>query len=69
MFILLFETYLDDLNKGNYDSMIYQDFLNKMNDSYNNNTSNTRKVIDYIAGMTDDYMQRQDTIIKARKKM
>ena len=30
-------------------------FLNKMNDNYKKSTSKTNIIIDYIAGMTDDY--------------
>ena len=30
-----------------------------MSDEYLNNTSNVRKVIDYIAGMTDDFFTRE----------
>lgn len=63
MFTTLFETYLNDLNQKNMESSIYKDFINLMNDEYNNTTNNARKVIDYIAGMTDDYMTKQYTII------
>ena len=37
------------------ESVIGTDILNDMTNDYLNNTSNTRKVIDYLAGMTDDY--------------
>jgi dGTP triphosphohydrolase len=30
-----------------------------MNNDYKNNTSNERIVIDYIAGMTDDYFMKE----------
>jgi len=51
----LFYHYKDVLDKNDTKSDIYRIFLNGMDESYLNNTSNTRKVIDYIAGMTDDY--------------
>ena len=54
-FRLLFNRYLDELNNEKKDSKIYKVFLNNMDKSYLDNTSNARKVIDYIAGMTDDY--------------
>ena len=55
MFNKLFDKYLDDLNNHNYLSSIYTLFLDQMNEDYKNNNSNERIVIDYIAGMTDDY--------------
>lgn len=54
-FRLLFNRYLYELNNEKKDSKIYKVFLNNMDKSYLDNTSNERKVIDYIAGMTDDY--------------
>ena len=55
MFNRLFESYLKDIEQNNTESNIYTVFLNGMNASYLNNTSDKRKVIDFIAGMTDDY--------------
>jgi len=51
----LFEHYKKILDKKILKNDIYTVFLNDMTDEYINNTSNARKVIDYIAGMTDDY--------------
>lgn len=59
MFEYLFETYLNDLNKENNNSNIYKVFLNDMDYNYLVNTSKTRMVIDYIAGMTDEYFIRE----------
>lgn len=59
MFNTLFEKYLRDLNTNNTSSSIYKIFLKGMSENYLNNTSNERKVIDYIAGMTDDYMIKE----------
>ena len=56
MFNTLFKQYLKDLEEKNKKSHIYKDFLNDMNKEYIVNTKDSRKVIDYIAGMTDDYM-------------
>ena len=55
MFNRLFDYYLDCLNNKVKSSSIYKVFLNDMNDDYKNNTTNERMVIDYIAGMTDEY--------------
>lgn len=46
---------LDDLNKNKDDSIIYKVFINNMPFEYINKNDNKRIVIDFIAGMTDDY--------------
>ena len=51
----LFEEYLNDLNNENKNSLIYKVFLNNMNKKYIDNTKNERIVIDFIAGMTDEF--------------
>lgn len=51
----LFNKYLEELNNSNIDSSIYKNFLSHMNEDYKNGTKNEKIVIDYIAGMTDDY--------------
>ena len=55
MFEVLFDKLLDILNKHDENQDIYKYYLNNMNNDYLKNTSNERKVIDYIAGMTDEY--------------
>lgn len=57
MFNTLFDKYLKDIENQNENSAIYQVFLNSMNEEYLNNTTNARMVIDFLAGMTDDYMK------------
>ena len=59
MFNKLFEKYIEDLKNQNYSSEIYKVFLNDMNEDYINENSTERKVIDFIAGMTDDYFINQ----------
>lgn len=54
MFNELFDKLLYQV-ENNIDSNINKVFLKNMSKDYMNNTSNKRKVIDYIAGMTDDY--------------
>ena len=55
MFNELFTYYLNALENHDNECSIYKVFLNDMCDEYLINTTNVRKVIDFIAGMTDDY--------------
>ena len=56
MFRVIFETNLSFLENNLIDKKIYTNFLNTTPAAYSDDTSNNvRKVIDYIAGMTDDY--------------
>ena len=50
----LFNEYLDALNNNKTSSKIYTIFLNNQNEKYLKETKNKRKVIDFLAGMTDD---------------
>ena len=59
MFSKLFEVYMNQLENKKIEEDIYIVFLNDMAKDYLNNTSNSRKVIDYIAGMTDNYFISQ----------
>ena len=51
----LFYKYLNDLEQDNKDSDIYKNFLNQMESNYIKTTELKRIIIDYIAGMTDEY--------------
>ena len=55
VFRSLFDKYLYDLNHKIKESEIFTLFVDNMNEDYLKNTSNKRIVIDFIAGMTDDY--------------
>ncbi len=55
MFNLVFNNNLYFVENNISDKNIYLNFLNKLSLEYNKNTSNVRKIIDYIAGMTDEY--------------
>ncbi len=55
MFETLFNKLLEVINKQDENHNIYRIYLNKMSKEYLKNTSNERKVIDYIAGMTDEF--------------
>ena len=54
----IYKKYLNDIETNNTDSIIYR-FLNDKCDDYLNNTENKRKVIDFIAGMTDDLFLKE----------
>lgn len=58
MFNVLFNKLLDDV-KNHRESNIYKNYIDDMNDEYKNNTTPERIVIDYMAGMTDDYFQSE----------
>ena len=61
----LFCRYLSDIKNNNTDSEIFTIFLNNQCESYMENTCDKRKVIDFIAGMTDDYfIDKVDAISK-----
>lgn len=59
MFNIVFETNLYFLNNDVFEADIYNKYLNNMNDEYKRNNTNERKVIDYIAGMTDAYFIKE----------
>jgi len=59
MFKQLFEEYYQHLKNEDKNSPIYQYFLNDMDDRYFENTDEKRMVIDFIAGMTDDFFNNQ----------
>lgn len=64
----LFNYYLEDLNKNKEKSKIYELFLVKMNKDYINSNNNKKIVIDFIAGMTDDYFLNELNAISVNKK-
>lgn len=58
MFEALFNVYKTHLKNNKTDEDIYTLFINDMSSSYKKNTEN-RIIIDYIAGMTDDFFISQ----------
>ena len=52
---MIFNNYLKDLDSNNKDSLIFRMFLDNKSNNYINKNSNKRIVIDFIAGMTDDF--------------
>lgn len=68
MFTKLFDVYLKAIVDNNIENDILRVFLNDMSKEYLENTSNERKVIDYLAGMTDRFMYSQyDKYVKVNK--
>ena len=59
MFRKVFNHCLNDIKTNNKEGHIFTVFLNSMDEKYLNSTSDERKVIDYIAGMTDDFMAKE----------
>ena len=55
----LFSVYSRALDQKDVTNDIYRTFLDKMNKEYLENTSDAQKVIDYISGMTDNYLERE----------
>jgi dGTPase len=55
MMDVVFYKNLEFLNNNDFSKNIFKVFLDDMTDDYKNSNSNERIVIDYIAGMTDDY--------------
>ncbi len=56
---LLYKEYLKDILTNNRNSLIFQIFLNSQCEKYLNETNDKRKVIDFIAGMTDELFIRE----------
>lgn len=54
----LFAVLLDDYREKGLESHLQRHFLNSKNGRYLEQTSEARKVIDYISGMTDNYFVR-----------
>lgn len=51
----LFELVIDDFRKNGEKSQLHKNFLHSRTKSYLEETSDLRKAVDYIAGMTDRY--------------
>ncbi len=59
MYKILYQIYLADLESGENKTDIYTTYLLNMDKKYIKQTNNKRKVLDYIAGMTDNYFLEQ----------
>lgn len=67
MFNLVFKNNLYFLENNITNKKIYTNFLNKLSPEYNKKYSNNRKIIDYIAGMTDEYFFNEYNELKRRQ--
>lgn len=63
VFNKVFESCLNDIKQMRKDRPIFKVFLEDMSQEYLKNTSAERKVIDYIAGMTDDFILKEYNLI------
>lgn len=59
LFGIIFEKYLEDIEKENRSSVIFTGFLEDMSEDYIQNHRKEEIVRDFIAGMTDQYFLRQ----------
>ena len=59
MFEILFDSYLHDLEKDKKETSITKYYLKEMEQTYRDNNSNVRIVCDYIAGMTDNFFNKE----------
>ncbi len=59
MFEFLFYKCMDELENNDKKANIYKIFLDNMDKTYKESNSKARIVIDYIAGMTDDYLYNE----------
>jgi len=59
LFTILFERYLEDIEKENRSSVIFSNFLKGMSKTYVQTHAREEIVRDFIAGMTDQYFLRQ----------
>ena len=69
LFGILFERFLDDIEKENRTSVIFTSFLEDMSPDYITNHNSAEIVRDFIAGMTDQYFLRlcpQDMVPKTK---
>jgi dGTPase len=69
LFGILFERFLDDIEKENRTSVIFTSFLEDMSQDYIANHDRAEIVRDFIAGMTDQYFLRlcpQDMVPKTK---
>lgn len=55
----LYSKYLNDIINQNKNSIIFKIFLDSQDKSYLEKTSDKRKVIDFISGMTDDFFKEE----------
>jgi len=67
VFQKVFTSCLKDIKENHKDGNIFKIFLDDMDEKYIKETSDVRKVIDYIAGMTDDFIIKEYNQIKNKE--
>ena len=55
----IYKVYLKAIKNNDKKNIIYKIFLNNQCSDYNTNTSDKRKVIDFISGMTDNMFLKE----------
>lgn len=55
----IYNIYLEAIDNKDNNNVIFQLFINTQNKKYLENTSNKRIVLDFIAGMTDDFLIKE----------
>ncbi len=60
---IMFTSYLENLKMEQDDTVIYSEFLNKMDDSYRQHNRDAAIVRDFISGMTDNYFLDQAELL------
>ena len=67
MFLVVFDACMKEKSLENKDSYLYRDFLNHQSENYLKNNTDARIVIDFIAGMTDNYLLQVYSYYKNEK--
>ena len=67
-FYTVYNYYLQALENNNQNTLIHTIFLNYKSKFYNQKTTSARKVLDFIAGMTDDFLMKTNKKIKMLNK-
>jgi len=68
-FDLLFESYLEDIRRERFDSPVYRDFLDRLDQNYKNETSPPEVVRDFLAGMTDDFFLKRHADLAVPRRL
>ncbi|MBU1157117.1 MAG: HD domain-containing protein [Proteobacteria bacterium] len=68
-FDLLFESYLQDLSRERFDSPVYRDFLDRLDQKYKNETSHPEMVRDFLAGMTDEFFLKRHAELAVPRRL
>lgn len=59
IFYTLYDVYEKALKNNDYENNINKIFLNNMSNEYLKNTPDSQKIIDYLSGMTDNFIEKE----------